>query len=67
MAEITIQRTAVLMYKLFEILLAHPEGLQAQAALNLLRSKVELTEFEQGSYKSGSPRFEKIVRFTTID
>ena len=33
-----------------------------------LREKVQLTDFEKGQYPSGGgPRFEKIVRFATID
>ena len=66
MPAVTLQRTGELLRKLFEILLAHPEGMRAQDALGALRSQVELTEYEQGSYESGS-RFEKIVRFATID
>lgn len=66
MPTVTIQRTGELLRKLFEILLSHPDGMKAQEALNALRSQVKLTEHEQGSYESGS-RFEKIVRFATID
>jgi restriction system protein len=66
MPAVTLQRTGELLRKLFEILLAHPEGMKAQDALNALRSQVQLTEYEQGHYESGA-RFEKIVRFATID
>lgn len=67
MAEITIQRTGELVRKLAEILIAHPEGMRAQDALQLLEKNVELTEYEKGQYPSGGRRFEWIVRFATID
>lgn len=67
MPEVTRRRTGELLRKLFEVLLAHPEGLQARDALNAVASKVELTEYEKGTYAQGTPRFDKIVRFATID
>jgi len=68
MAEITIQRTGELLRKLFDILLAHPEGVKAQDALNALQSSVQLTSYEKGEFASGGgSRFEKIIRFATID
>jgi len=67
MPEITIPRTGAHVRKLFEILLAHPEGLQAGEALKELAASVELTPFEAGLYEStGTPRFEKIVRFASV-
>jgi restriction system protein len=67
MADVTIQRTGELLRKLFEILFKHPEGVRAQDALKVLRESVNLTEYEKGEYSAGSPRFEKIVRFATVD
>lgn len=68
MAEITIQRTGELLRKLFDILLSHPEGTRAQDALSALQMGVQLTEYEKGEFASGGGlRFEKIVRFATID
>ena len=67
MAEITRQRTGELLRKLFEILLKEPEGLQARLALERLAGAVALTEYEAGLYEAGSRRFEKIVRFATVD
>jgi restriction system protein len=67
MADVTIQRTGELLQKLFDILLKRHDGMRAQDALAELRASVELTEYEQGEYSSGSPRFEKIVRFATVD
>jgi len=67
MAEITVQRTGELLRKLFEILLSQSQGMRAQDALKTLEKKVELTEYEKGQFTSGGTRFEKIVRFATID
>lgn len=67
MAEITIQRTGELVRKLTEILIPHPEGMRAQDALKLLEKNVELTEYEKGQYPSGGRRFERFIRFVTID
>jgi restriction system protein len=68
MAEVTRKRTGELLRKLFEILIKNPDGLQAADALNRLASAVTLTEHEAGVYEStGSRRFEKIVRFGTVD
>jgi len=67
MPEVTRRRTGELLRKLFEILMPHPEGIQARDALNDLARRVQLTPYEQGSYESGGRRFDKIVRFSTVD
>jgi restriction system protein len=68
MAEITRRRTGELLRKLFEILISAPEGLRARVALDQLAAAVTLTEYEAGFYESGGGRrFEKIVRFSTVD
>src|SRR5208282_4046526 len=67
MAEITRRRTGELLRKLFEILLKEPEGLQARLALERLAEAATLTEYEAGMYEAGGRRFEKIVRFATVD
>ena len=67
MPEVTRQRTGELLRKLFEILIAHPEGLQARDALRELASNFTLTEHEKGTYKTGGRRFDFIVRFATVD
>lgn len=67
MAEITRRRTGEFLKKLFQILLQHPEGMQARDALEALANSVEMTDYEKGNYPSGSRRFEKIVRFATVD
>lgn len=68
MAEVTRKRTGELLRKLFEILLQWPEGLQAGVALKKLAHTVTLSPYEAGIYEaSGDRRFEKIVRFATVD
>jgi len=68
MAVVTRKRTGELLRNLFEILMLHPEGLPAAQALEKLASKVVMTEHEAGTYESsGARRFEKIVRFATVD
>jgi restriction system protein len=67
MAEITRRRTGEFLRALLEILLKHPEGLQAREALGQLEQRVKLSEYERGLNKSGGRRFETIVRFATVD
>lgn len=52
---------------IYEIILAEPNGKQGGEALNELKQQVQLSEYEKGFYDSGSQRFEKIVRFATVD
>ncbi|WUR15321.1 restriction endonuclease [[Empedobacter] haloabium] len=67
MAEITRKRTGELLQELFAILLASPAGLPAREALHQLAASVTLTPYEAGEYESGGRRFEKVVRFATVD
>jgi len=67
MPEVTRRRTGELLRKLFEILRAAPDGLQAKDALSALEGVVTLTEYESGDYEAGGRRFDKIVRFATVD
>ena len=67
MAEITRRRTGELLRVLFGLLRTAPDGLQASAALRQLAARVQLTPYEAGDYESGGRRFEKIVRFATVD
>lgn len=66
MAQITSKRLGELVQALFRILEKHPDGMKAKEALAALADSVTLTEYEAGSYQSGR-RFEKIVRFATVD
>ena len=69
MSDISRARTGEFLRIVFELLWNKPEGLQAKEILDTIPKKTELTEYEEGYYKStpSSPRFEKIVRFATID
>ncbi len=67
MPEVTRRRTGEFLRKLFEILIPHPEGLQAGDALKQLEKSMTLSEFEKGRVESGGVRFIKIVRWATVD
>jgi restriction system protein len=67
MAEITRRRTGEFLRELFNILKAAPDGVRASDALNALLEKVALSPYEAGKFESGARRFEKIVRFATVD
>ena len=67
MPEITRRRTGELLRELFKILMAKPEGARASEALRALAGNVKLTPYELDSYESGGRRFDKIVRFATVD
>lgn len=68
MANVTRKRTGELIQKLFLILKKSPEGIPAAHALEELAKSVVLTPHEAGFYEStGTRRFEKIVRFATVD
>lgn len=67
MAEVTIQRTGELLRVLFSILITNPDGVKAKDALEEVKRRIELTEYEKGEYASGSQRVDKIIRFATID
>lgn len=67
MANVSKARTGVLIRKLFEILMAQPEGMRASDAMTALANSVQMTAYEAGEYDSGGRRFDKIVRFATVD
>lgn len=67
MAEITRRRTGELLRELFNILMSTPDGLRASEALQTLSERVTLTPYEADTYESGGRRFDKIVRFATVD
>lgn len=67
MAEITRRRTGELLRELFNILTLTPDGVRASEALQALSERVKLTPYEADSYESGGRRFDKIVRFATVD
>lgn len=67
MAEVTRRRTGEHLRSLFRILLGEPDGMRARDALAALADQVDMTEYEAGNFESGGRRFEKIVRFATVD
>jgi restriction system protein len=69
MADITYRRTGEFLRIIFEILWDKTEGLPAKFILDSIPNSIKLTDYEKGSYPStpNSPRYEKIVRFATID
>lgn len=67
MAEITRKRTGEFFRELFTILLSSPTGLPAREAPQQLAARVTLSPYEADNYESGGRRFEKIVRFATVD
>ncbi len=68
MAQIPRLRQGELVRKVFEILIAHPEGLAAKDVLRQVEQALPLTDYERSDYpnRPGIRRFEKIVRFSTI-
>ena len=67
MAEITRRRTGEFLRELFKLLMATSDGMQASAALRELAGRFTLSAFEASNYESGVQRFDKIVRFATVD
>ncbi|MDO8754388.1 MAG: restriction endonuclease [Anaerolineales bacterium] len=67
MSNITIQRAGELLRSVFEILWDKPDGLTARQILSLLPQVTRLTAYElEYSQVSGTPKYEKFVRITTI-
>lgn len=64
---ITRERTGHLLRNLFLILKEEPDGLAAKETLALLAQRVPPNEYEAGEYDTGGRRYEKIVRFATVD
>jgi restriction system protein len=67
MGDTSRRRTGEILKTLFEILMLHPEGLPARDALDQLRERIQLTDWEKGNFESGGNRFDQIVRFSTVD
>ncbi|BBE72014.1 Mrr restriction system protein [Oharaeibacter diazotrophicus] len=67
MAEVTRRRTGEFVKKLFEVLMTSNGAVRAQDAIVRVRQSFTLSPYEAGSYGSGGSRFEKILRFATVD
>jgi restriction system protein len=67
MSNLTIKRVGELLRSVFEILWDKPDGLTAREVLSLIPITNQLTEDElRYSSKSNMPRYERIVRLSTI-
>jgi len=66
-ADTSAERIGVLVHSLLELLKENPEGVAAKDAIAAIRDRVELTDYELGTYNDGSRRYDKVVRFATID
>jgi len=67
MSNLTIKRVGELLRSVFEILWDKPDGLTAKEVLSLIPITNQLTEDElRYSSKSNMPRYERVVRLSTI-
>ena len=64
---ITRERTGLLLQTLFKVLLEHSDGMAARDALEIVANRIQLTPHEAGEYETGGRRFDKILRFATVD
>jgi restriction system protein len=67
MAEITRRRCGELLRGLFDVLMPLADGLPAAQALDAVSKVVPPTTFELGTFESGGRRYEKIIRWSTVD
>jgi restriction system protein len=67
MAEVTKRRTGEFLRTLFDLLIADPSGVKGSSAIAEARKSTQLIEWEKGQYPSGMIRFDKVLRFATID
>ena len=68
MANITRKRTGESLRIVLKLLLDKPDGLPAKDILAVIPQYTTLTEYEKGFFNAtpNSPRYEKIIRFSTI-
>jgi restriction system protein len=67
MAQLTKQRRGELLRAVFEVLAQHPDGIAAKDALAGAEQRLTLTDYERAYYDSGARRFDKVVRFQTLN
>lgn len=60
-------RKGEILIELFKLLKENPDGMKPKEAIEKLYSTMTLTESEKGNFPSGGRRFERIIRFDTID
>jgi len=64
---VTRERSGLHLQSLLKLLIANPDGLQARVAIETLANQLDLTEHEKGDYETGGRRFDKMLRFSTVD
>lgn len=64
---VTRERSGLHLQSLLKLLIANPDGLQARVAIETLANQLDLTEHEKGEYETGGRRFDKMLRFATVD
>ena len=67
MADVSRGRTGEHLRKLFEIIVRNSGTMSGREALAGLAAVTKLTPYESGDYATGGRRFDKIVRFATVD
>jgi len=69
MANVSRRRTGEFLKEVYKLLLDKPDGLPPKDILNHIGKTMPLTEYEKGYYSSSpnDQRFEKIIRFATVD
>jgi restriction system protein len=62
------KRRGELLRTVLQVLAEHPDGIRARDALATTEERLALTEYETGTFESsGLRRFEKLVRFQTVN
>lgn len=64
---ITRERTGLILQELFKVMLENPDGIRAKDAIEEVAGRIKLTAHEKGEYETGGRRFDKILRFSTVD
>ena len=69
MAKVTYERTGALLRTAFRVILEAPDavGLQAKDVIAKVAERCPPNEYENGTYGDGTRRFDKILRFSSID
>jgi restriction system protein len=69
MADVTRRRTGEFIRIVLNLLWDKPDGLAAKEILDAIPNSIKLTDYERGYFPStpNSPRYEKIIRFASID
>lgn len=60
---LTRKRRGEYLRAVFDVLAAHPDGIQAKDALQEAADLLDLSEHEAGTFDGGGARFPKLARF----